>query len=372
MIQCPLLDMHVAVSPSGLIQPCCRFLVDKHQEAFFNMSDVTLAEGQRAPGFEAARTSFARGEFPAGCSSCAFEEKNGIVSMREKAVRDYPHANSLEFIEFFLGNLCNMKCRTCDPQHSSRWERDAALFEWKAKSPHHVDVKKILASVDLKKIRRLKLLGGEPFYSKTFYELLDHIIECAEPSRVALELNTNVSLFPTPAVLNQLARFRKVELNLSIDEVGAKAEFLRTGTVWSVVDKNLSLWQTAAKTYSNIKINVHTTVSAYNVLHIHQVIVHLLDRGFKDLSVMSVKTPTQLSPLRIPLDLRRQAWPAMETAIRGRTESAFVNRLKNIVLVPEELDSQEFVAYSALLDGVYDESGITVGAPIELPSTSMG
>lgn len=364
--------MHVAVSPTGMIQPCCRFLVSEHNEAFANVSSATLLEGQQSPGFQAARESFARGEFPKGCASCAFEEKNGIVSMREKAVRDYTQTTKLEFIELFLGNTCNMKCRTCNPLHSSKWEKDADLISWELKSRTQTDVVGILKSIDLHKIRRLKLLGGEPFYAKSFYDLLDHLEAEASPERIALEINSNASVFPTERVLAQLRRYRRVELGLSIDDIGRRAERLRTGTVWSVVDEHLQHWQRQISQLSNFEINVHMTISAYNVLHIDSVILHLLDRGFTRFSAMSVKLPSELSPLRVSLAARQLAWQRLELAVRDRIDPLFLKRLQHILLVSEELDPQAFVEYSQKLDSVRTEDSPSYRAKTPLEHPLMG
>lgn len=366
MLHCPLLKMHVAVSPTGIIQPCCRFLVSEHKETFSNIQDVSLEQGMQSEGFQSAREAFARGEFPAGCASCAFEEKHGISSMREKAVRDYSQAKHLEFVELFLGNLCNMKCRTCNPLHSSKWERDAELFSWTLKSAPQMDAQKLLQSINLQHLRRLKLLGGEPFYTKAFYNIVDHISANGVSERIALELNTNASVFPSERVLEQLRHFRKIELSLSIDDIGQRAEALRTGTVWPVVSENLRQWKALEASFPNLLLNVHTTVSAYNVLYLHEVISYLLDSGFKQISLLPVKLPVELSPLRISVPQRQKAWEVAEAQLTGKVGEEFLHRLRQILLVPTELDHQEFLAYSKKLDSVRTEEPITSTVQLSL------
>lgn len=347
--------MHLAVSPTGFIQPCCRFKISGEDGLFLNIKDTSLERGRKAPGFLSAQNDFSKGLFPAGCSSCKIEEENGIQSMRQKAIEDSKAGDDLTSVEFYLGNACNMKCRSCSPLYSSRWEQEGVAMGLPKMEKPKVNVAQLLSSELSKNLTQLKLLGGEPFYIRSFYEIISNLVRDQVSSKITLELSSNVSLFPEQEVLEQLRTFQKVQLSLSIDDIEKRAEYLRSGTDWQIVSQNLSRWLEFVKVSPNFDVSVHITVSAYNVLHIDSVVLYLHKMGWRDLTIMSIKDPTELSPLRIPLEQRLQAWKRMDTVLKDISPK-LRRRIEKILSLPEELPIADFFAYSQKMDLFRGES----------------
>jgi hypothetical protein len=69
----------------------------------------------------------------------------------------------------------------------------------------------------------------------------------------------------------------KLTIFASIDEIGDRAEYIRKGTRWEIVDKNL---RTIAS--QKFKRHVNTVVSCLNVFRLPEIIEHLTDIGYID------------------------------------------------------------------------------------------
>lgn len=348
--------MHLAVTPTGFIQPCCRFKIGEHSEHFSNIKDSSLTDGRMSDGFRAVENAFKNNSFPAGCSSCRIEEENGITSMRQNSIKKFSHLKELSSIEFYLGNTCNMKCRSCSPLYSSRWEQEGAHFGFPSFERPKVDSARMLKEMDIQNLKYLKLLGGEPFYINSFYEIIDTLVERGVAPSLTLDLSSNVSIFPEPAVIDQLRLFKGVQLSLSIDDIGKRAEYLRSGTNWRVVSQNLGKWFELQKSAANFDISVHITVSAYNVLHLDSIVLFLLRVGWSDITLMTIKDPTELSPLRIPFQKRQQAWARMQETLAAVVAPQLTQCIEKIVLFPKELPTEEFYAYNHKMDAFRGES----------------
>ena len=82
---------------------------------------------------EKLRQQFKNGERPLSCESCWQEESVGKTSKRMNSLYKMKHSlqkwtpNSeptLKFIDFKLGNVCNLKCRICGSWSSSKWAQE--------------------------------------------------------------------------------------------------------------------------------------------------------------------------------------------------------------------------------------------------------
>ena len=87
---------------------------------------------------EDLRSQFRSGARPSGCDRCWAEEDVGKDSKRINSL--YKMKNSLKswtpdseptlkFIDFKLGNVCNLKCRICGSWSSSKWAQEEIDYE---------------------------------------------------------------------------------------------------------------------------------------------------------------------------------------------------------------------------------------------------
>ena len=65
-----------------------------------------------------------------GCSTCNSYLEKDIPYLRNFFNNNYPktYDKKLQYLEFNLGNVCNLKCRMCGSASSSRWRSDEMAF----------------------------------------------------------------------------------------------------------------------------------------------------------------------------------------------------------------------------------------------------
>ena len=127
---CPLPWTHLEIDVNGGASPCCLY---KGSIEDFKVYNTDLKTIQNSQYMQNLREQFSRGERPAGCSNCWAEEDASKTSKRmnsiykmKKSLKNWTIKNkpTLKFIDFKLGNVCNLKCRICGSWSSSKWAQE--------------------------------------------------------------------------------------------------------------------------------------------------------------------------------------------------------------------------------------------------------
>lgn len=246
MPHCSALSNHLCVSVDGNFRPCCRYDQETNN---FSIKNYTFNEYKDTAFYKSIQDNMEKGWDP-GCIKCKAEEDLGkYLSMRQRLNRDFS-GNGIKFIEISISNKCNITCRMCGPKYSSKWAQI-----------DNVEVEKqnystLLDSIDFSTVKRIKYLGGEPFITPEFKELIDRV---TNKESVDLQVNTNATFFPNKYI-DELAKFKNVYIALSIDGIGKVDEYVRQGTNW---DKKLSVIKQWLDT--NFILYIHTVVQAHNI-----------------------------------------------------------------------------------------------------------
>ena len=127
-------------------------------------------------------------------------------------------------------------------------------------------------------VQRIYFAGGEPLLMDEHWKILEMLVE-NKRFDVRLAYNTNCSMltYGKKNVMDYWAQWEwgKIEVWPSIDELGPRAELIRSGTVWHKVEKNLK----DLTTLKNIILRPGITVGAWNVFRLPEIIRHLVDIG---------------------------------------------------------------------------------------------
>lgn len=206
------------------------------------------------------RRKMLQGQWPdTSCSYCKNIEKHGGVSDRIKhltipdlsppELEDDPSAIfvSPTILEVYFNNTCNLSCLYCVPELSSVINAENQKFgkfeqngiSLTAVDTHYKDLSPHFWAwfpTGFPKLKRLHVLGGEPFYQKEFEKLLDMIEQHPNPN---CELNIVTNLMISPERLTGfIERFKKllltkkvkrVDITCSIDCWGPEQEYVRSG-----------------------------------------------------------------------------------------------------------------------------------------------
>lgn len=291
---CVLPFMHVATNASGSFRVCCNSNPNVNQIKNpengkpYKIYKHSIDEMWNSPDYREVRRQLIAGEKPKMCVRCFREEEAGIRSPRigfnekwwtDDVVVDEEIPVDIRYVDLRLGNLCNLKCRMCNPWASSMWVKDwnevvptaqldppnpltAETMEFMNVMTEWPDFKKTgLNFQDIAHtVEEIYLTGGEPTLAKSQYKLLDYCIENDLASGIRLKYNTNLTNIPAKMV-EYWSKFKRVQLNCSIDAVGERDRYIRYPSSWKKVEENFD----ALNALDNVNIQIHCTVQALNI-----------------------------------------------------------------------------------------------------------
>ena len=275
---CPLPWTSLEIGVNGGAAPCCLY---KGQVPNVKVYKTNLKAIQQSQYMEDLRTQFKNGEKPAGCDRCWLEEDagkdskriNSLYKMKDSLKEWTPNSKpALKFIDFKLGNVCNLKCRICGSWSSSKWAQEEMDYGenpvarkhlteggWPKKNPQFFeDIKEVLEDVEY-----FEFTGGEPFMIHNHFKILEHCVEKGYAKNQDIHYNTNGTQLPGRDIFDLWKHFKRVEIAFSIDDVGEQFEYQRHPANWKEVNHNVNqfkIYQTA-----NMEFQICTTISIFNV-----------------------------------------------------------------------------------------------------------
>lgn len=313
MPKCKLLDNHMCLNLNGHIKPCAIYKSNPK----LNFSSKTYQEYKQSQSYKTLVENMENG-WDEGCEKCRIDEENpNGISFRKFFLDKFNSQDKLEFVEISLSNYCNYSCRMCNPVNSTSWQKmiknkkqydvffPAHPSVFSPFKPINIDPKQIFKNINLKDLKTLKYLGGEPFVSPELYQLIDYIETNANQSDIDFQIATNCSFFPHKAV-NKLKKFKSVVIDLSIDGYKQSCEYSRLGSDWNNIHNNVLKFVDLKKECKNIHVKIHSTVNAYTV-HDVKNIKNYADEFLQydnNISFYNLCDPSHLSTSVLPKDYK--------------------------------------------------------------------
>ena len=304
---CYLANQGFSSHPHGRARPCCFSMVGTNSfmpgvkidnirewEHHNNSNSQTISEFINDPQIKKLRKELVQGDVPDGCKSCFQLEDQGIRSFRQTWNEIYEHhidyslqhlkedgtldPKSITYLDIALGNVCNLKCRSCNPWASHRWIEEGPtvphtdwdktayqIAELSSKDPWFVKAfAEGFFDEVLPNVRVINFVGGEPLVVEEHYAWLEHIIEQGWSKNIELHYNTNATTIPD-RLLEIWDKFAGVILSLSIDAIGDLAYYVRHPSKWRVVERNVNKLKEFAKTRTGVLVHTHVTLSMLNL-----------------------------------------------------------------------------------------------------------
>jgi sulfatase maturation enzyme AslB (radical SAM superfamily) len=144
-------------------------------------------------------------------------------------------------------------------------------------------------------------------------------------------------------LLDLWKNFKKIEFQASIDHVQERAEYIRHGTDWAVVENNLSL----LVNLPNLNFSVNTVLSIFNYLTLDKFYTYMIDRGlirkYHHVSLYRLTTPHFLCVQNLPRslkDLGRQTNSNLSAELQGN-QYEFYNIVQDAIAFTELLHPNE-------------------------------
>ena len=298
---------NIDINPMGRITPCCKFQTVEYPITF-NLQNNSIEEYRNSEFLKKIKQEFNNNQWPAGCTRCRIEEENGIESKRlldYTRWKDNYKSYDLEKSEFItvsiaFGNTCNLTCITCGSHSSSRWHNEYKSI-YGIDIPHFKFYKEnfvkdfIALAPDL---IHVDIPGGEPFLSGVSeqQELLSYYITTGQAKNITLHYTTNTTVFPDQPWWKLWSHFKEVDIQLSIDGVGARYEYIRYPGNWETVVNHTSQYLQKKQTSSNIRLSVSHTVSAYNIFYLDEFFQWCYTIGLPRPWLGRVHTPAHMRP----------------------------------------------------------------------------
>ena len=328
----------LATREDGAIKICCR------SQPIGWIQNETLEEAWNNDTMREVRRQVLNNERPDVCKPCFDLEDQGVESLRQRHISDvipesrmnlYPnaletlsHDYSMPFelptMEIKINNLCNLKCRMCNPLDSTQWKDwNSIVHHYKAENNYLVDAVEKLGLTEapyvglfddspnwwesfeklLPHFRRVEFAGGEPLMDPMHYKILDMLAPYGDNIEIKYATNgTVLGIKGGRTIHDYWPKFKSVAVNVSIDGLWDTYEYIRSGGNFNDVVKNIK----EIKKIPNVSRVVGAfTVQANNILQTPKVIEYFLN----DLEIVfyshRVQYPRVLSAQVLPNQLKQ-------------------------------------------------------------------
>lgn len=330
----------LATREDGAIKICCRSLpVGWIQEN--SVEEVWNNETMRR-----VRKQVLSGQRPKECEPCFTLEDQGVESLRlrhingvipEARINLYPNSvhnlnedftMPFEFptMEIKLNNLCNLKCRMCNPLDSTAWKDWNGVVDFYKKENNYlvptidrlVDTPgKYIGPFDdsdnwwtsfeklLPHFRRVEFAGGEPLMDPTHYKILDMLKPYGDKIELKYATNgTTLGISKGRTIHDYWPNFRSIAVNVSLDGIHDVYNYIRGNGDFSKVEENIKEIQTIP--------NVSRVVGAFtaqagNILQAADCVDYFINKMNIVFYSHRVSYPNVLSAQVLPRPLKAEA-----------------------------------------------------------------
>jgi organic radical activating enzyme len=334
---CILPWIHIHAGPVGAAAPCCISKSASTLDGVGNARTDSLIELVNSKKMNQLRIDMLNGVQNEECRACYNQEKEHIKSFRISSNEDHskyvPDVLSntgidgsikdfkLRYFDIRFNNICNFKCRTCGQEFSSQWEQEniknnVSYAQIIPKNKNTKLLSDIIDNIDF--IEMAYFAGGEPLITDEHYIILEEMIRKGRTD-VHLRYNTNLSTlkFKDKDLIDLWKHFtNRIDVYASIDHYGKRAEYIRHGTNWELVEQNFNLIKTIP--YVNLQMNV--VYSVFNSLTFYDFWKYLIDNKLYTprnsiYTIYNMSTPDHLACHILPAEYKLIAKENIQKAI---------------------------------------------------------
>jgi organic radical activating enzyme len=205
------------------------------------------------------------------CDQCKTIELSGGTSLRLGTLEKLGvHKNLIgpQRIDLMFDQSCNLACRTCGPNSSTFWQRhlkDNNL--WNNIESYDSGADKIIETLKLLDLSQLKMVvfcGGETLMGPNYWKVVDFLATTV-PQQITLSFQTNGTQSIDQRHYELISKFQLVKLNISLDGVANRFNYLRWPANWNQVVDNINNLR------ENLPVNVmfliEETISIFNLYY---------------------------------------------------------------------------------------------------------
>jgi len=414
---CFLPFSHVQISGKGNLKPCCnaRWPLDKKDAYSLNYNK--FEEYWNSDYLKQIRLDMLNGKKHPACSLCYKEEDKGIESMRIENSKLYTDSEKYNMdddrdvsrvsfapemvkrldraseyngevqqlptgIDIKFSNLCNLKCRMCNPSSSSQIHKEIAnnkskyafpkwmlndyksVSTWESKFKkrksniwYETDSFKELIGNRVNEITHIKTTGGEPVLIDALKNFMKNAVETGESKHIVMHMISN-GLKIDDEILGYLKQFQVCNLAVSVDGYGSVYDYIRTPGRWSNLEKNLLILRDSQSPYFDFEIDI--TVQILNVLNIID-LVRWSDSNNIRYKFQYVEHPSYYNICCLPDSIKNLAIRKIKNYISEGNKSLSENQLETLLNVIKSKASNsdesfiEFKKFNSTYDNIRNQ-----------------
>ena len=330
----------LATREDGAIKICCR------SAPIGNIHESSLEQIWNNDTMREVRRQVLCGERPDICKPCFDLEDQGVESLRQRHINGiipearinlYPNAldelaedYSMPFkfptMEIKINNLCNLRCRMCNPLDSTSWKDWNAVVPFYKKENNYLvpTVEKLVDTPGkyigpfdnsdnwwesfeklLPHFRRVEFAGGEPLMDPCHYKILDMLKPYGKNIELKYATNgTTLGISGGRTIHDYWPYFRSIAVNVSIDGIHDVYNYIRTNSSFEIVEKNVKVFQS----FPNISRVVGAfTAQAGNILQAAECVDYFINTMNIVFYSHRVSYPRCLSAQVLPQELKQLA-----------------------------------------------------------------
>jgi MoaA/NifB/PqqE/SkfB family radical SAM enzyme len=281
------------INPRGDVKTCCA----GDPNMLGNLNTHSIEQILHGPKMIEIRQTLREGRAHAYCYNCVQAEQYGSSERdwhnRMNSNLDYSSIADNDYhptiIDVRWNTTCNLSCNYCGPFCSSQW---ASLMKIEYKSGARPYYEQVCEFIDQHRdhVQEVALVGGEPLLLPENERLLDVI---PDSCKVTLITNMNVD-FEKNRIVKKLSQRTNVGWSMSFDNVGDRVEYVRSGSDWAVLDKNVRTVAGWIKNQGHYG-GIHSVYNIYNCTRLDELKNYAKEVGL-DILWQMLYQPDYLDP----------------------------------------------------------------------------
>lgn len=300
-LYCVLAHKGLGLHNSGRTYLCChsrKYFEDAQGQQIY-LDSHTLEDAWNSPTRKEIQQALDSGIEHPSCQACWDDEHAGKNSRRMHFNKMFDiiedRTDQPQFLDLKMGNTCNMRCRTCNPEVSSQWYREDWLLNaepkenityaeyvkrWRRISASYSDDNKDLWDTLFKWLPNtlyIDYYGAEPMLIKKNFEVLENAVALGKSQDIVLHINTNGTIW-SDYHENLLKNFKQVFIDVSIDDIEDRCGYVRYSSDWNLVGNNLESFRQATLRNKNFFLSVCVTINCLNVYYLPEIFEYFTSR----------------------------------------------------------------------------------------------
>lgn len=269
------------------------------------------------------------------CHGCWNSEDRGVRSCRLPQPFYDLHKNRFNTndqlqplptqLEISFSNLCDLKCVYCSSEFSSQWETEELKYNKFYQLPQRAPTGFIeafwswLEEDAVTNLLQYYIMGGEPLIQPQFYEFLERLIPLIKTNPNKFNVKPELIILTngnTPEkylkkwieIIPKLSEVVSIQMDISIEGHGKKAEYIRSNLNWNRFSTNVDTIFSRSKNLDiAIRFSItHSALSITSCTDLLKWIKETKDRHSIDVDLIrtNVSKPLYLAPWMLTKDFK--------------------------------------------------------------------